>query len=169
ADRLYIVPGEPNSFAVETESSGIEDPAIELTELQASGGTTILTDMSYDNANKKITIESSAEGETILRVADKNTAAFKDVIVKSIAEMPGAPTVDNVLPRNGTVYVYFTPPSETGGIPLTGYIVEARNINDETDTISRNSLASGRFEFTGLVNGRTYKFRVAAKNAAGTG
>ena len=46
ADRLYIVPGEPNSFAVETESSGIEDPAIELTELQASGGTTILTDMS---------------------------------------------------------------------------------------------------------------------------
>jgi len=169
ADRLYIVPGEPNSFAVETESSGIEDPAIELTELQASGGTTILTDMSYDNANKKITIESSAEGETILRVADKNTAAFKDVIVKSIAEMPGAPTVDNVLPRNGTVYVYFTPPSDTGGIPLTGYIVEARNINDETDTISRNSLASGRFEFTGLVNGRTYKFRVAAKNAAGTG
>ncbi|MGI6585208.1 MAG: S-layer homology domain-containing protein [Lutisporaceae bacterium] len=169
ADRLYVVPGEPGSFAVETESSGSGAPDIELTELQASGKTAILTDMSYDKDNKKITIESSDEGETILRVADKNTAAFKDVIVKSTGEMPGAPTVDKVLPRNGTVYVYFTPPSDTGGIPLTGYIVEAKNINDETDTISRNSVASGRYEFTGLVNGRTYKFRVAAKNAAGTG
>ena len=168
-DRIYLVPNTLSSFGVEVESSGTEAPDIILTELQSSGGTAILTDMSYDNTNKQIKIISSTEGESILRVADKNTAAYKDVIVKATAEIPGAPAVDNVLPRNGMAYVYFTPPSDTGGVPLTGYIVEARNINDETDVISRNSVASGRYEFTGLTNGKTYRFRVAAKNVAGTG
>jgi hypothetical protein len=168
-DRIYLVPNTFSSFGVEVESSGTEAPEIILTELQSSGETAILTDMSYDNTNKQIIIKSLTEGETILRVADKNTAAFKDVMVKATAEIPGAPAVDNVLPRNGMAYVYFTPPSDTGGVPLTGYIVEAENINDETDILSRNSVTSGRYEFTDLTNGKTYRFRVAAKNVAGTG
>ena len=91
------------------------------------------------------------------------------MIVKATAVIPGAPAVEKVLRENGVAYVYFTPPSETGGVPLTGYILEAKNVNDETDIISKNSVASGRFEFTGLTNGKTYRFRVAAKKVAGTG
>jgi len=169
-NTLYIVPNTPGSFEVLVESSIEGSPDINLIEMLPSEKDPLLKDtMTYDSAEKKITIEAKAEGDTVLRVADQNTAAFKDVIVKVTAAIPGAPAVENVLPRDGVAYVYFTPPSDTGGVPLTGYILEAKNVNDETDIISRNSVASGRFEFTGLTNGKTYRFRVAARNVAGAG
>jgi hypothetical protein len=108
------------------------------------------------------------DGAAILRIADLRTASFKDVIVQATSGIPAAPAISSVLPRNGTAVVYITPPSDTGGGSIINYRVEAVNAADASDTKTQNA-ADTRYEFTGLTNGTSYQFRVAAVNAQATG
>jgi len=64
----------------------------------------------------------------------------------------------------------WTAPLSNGGLPISDYIVEYRQLTNATwnvfaDGTSANTTAT----VTGLVNGQTYAFRVTAKNSFGTG
>lgn len=84
-------------------------------------------------------------------------------ITVTAAELPGAPTgVVAVAGQNGTATVSWTAPTEDGGSPVTGYVV-ARN--GEVQQLA----AGSPHVFTGLANGATYYFAVAATTAAGAG
>ncbi len=81
---------------------------------------------------------------------------------------PGAPAITSATPGNGQVALVWTAPTDTGGAAITGYTV----------TPSRDGVAQGPISLTGtatsttvsgLTNGATYTFTVAARNAAGTG
>jgi len=79
------------------------------------------------------------------------------------ATVPGAPTNVNATPRDGQVTVTFDLPANNGGSPITGVIV--------------TSCLGDRYPFalgtpavvTGLTDGTSYKFTVAAVNAVGAG
>ena len=81
---------------------------------------------------------------------------------------PGAPTIGTATSGYELATISWTAPAYNGGSPLTGYIVtpyigffaQPSQTFNSTGTIQT---------FTGLSNGVTYRFKVAAINGIGTG
>lgn len=67
----------------------------------------------------------------------------------------------------GQAILSWTVPAGTGGSPITGYIVTPYVGTQAQPTRRFNSTAT-RQTVTGLTNGTTYTFKVAAINAIGT-
>jgi titin len=97
----------------------------------------------------------------------------------SPASAPSAPVIFAFTPssprslsgtaENEQVSLSWTVPSNTGGVPITDYIVEYSS-NDGTTwtTFADGSSAATSVTVTGLTNGTSYLFRVAATNGART-
>jgi hypothetical protein len=83
-------------------------------------------------------------------------------------EAPGAPTIGTALAGDALATVSWTAPVSDGGLPITGYTV--------TPYVGATALPARTFDstattqvITGLTNGTTYTFKVAATNGVGTG
>lgn len=71
---------------------------------------------------------------------------------------------------NSNVTLEWVVPSSNGGATITDYIIEYSGNNGSTWTIFEDGVSSSRSAtVTGLTNGETYIFRVAAVNSVGTG
>ena len=71
---------------------------------------------------------------------------------------------------SGQGFVYWQPPSSDGGSPVTGYRVTAYDFTTKRFLPTELASASATdLVYTGLGDGDTYNFAVAATNAAGTG
>jgi streptogramin lyase len=84
------------------------------------------------------------------------------------AEVPGAPTIGTATSGDGTVTVRWTAPTNNGGSAITGYVVTSYIGSESQDTWMFNGAATSG-ELGGNDYGTTYTFKVAAKNATGTG
>ena len=85
------------------------------------------------------------------------------------ATAPGAPTGVGGTSGNGQATVSWTAPSSTGGASITGYTVQYSSDGGNTWNTASCSGTSTSCTITGLTNGTSYTFRVAATNSAGTG
>jgi predicted phage tail protein len=105
------------------------------------------------------------------RIRAHNAAGWgpASAVVDSVPRtVPTAPQWPSVTPGDASATVYWLEPSSTGGATIDKYVVErAPGANGPwtnlVTTSSRNHTA------TGLTNGTTYYFRVAAHNTAGWG
>jgi hypothetical protein len=96
-------------------------------------------------------------------VDDSGDAAAATVTVTVSATAPGAPAAPVASAGAGEASVAFGSPSDTGGAPVSGYVVTAwPGGQSATGTGSPITV-------TGLTPGNTYTFTVAATNPAGTG
>ena len=79
---------------------------------------------------------------------------------------PGAPTLGVITAGDGQLSVAFTPPTNTGGAPITNYEYSTDGVNftafSPADTTSP-------LVITGLPNGTTYTVVIRAVNSAGSG
>ena len=85
------------------------------------------------------------------------------------AALPGTPTIGSATASNGSAMVTFSAPAANGGAPVTSYTVTA---TDTTTTANGGQTSTGSaspITVTGLTNGDSYTFKVAATNGAGTG
>lgn len=92
------------------------------------------------------------------------------VVAKSPFDPPDAPSQPEILGYTpNSCSLMWTPPLNTGGKPITGYIVEKRERGGEW--IKANSYPTPNTQFTvqGLHEGSRYEFRVTAVNEAGPG
>ena len=80
---------------------------------------------------------------------------------------PGIPAIGTAVAGNSQVTVNWTAPTTNGGSPVTGYIITPYIGTVSSPTITVGNVTT--YVVTGLVNGTTYTFRVAAVNANGTG
>ena len=83
--------------------------------------------------------------------------------------VPGAPTIGSATAANASASVAFTPPTDNGGASISSYTVTA---SDSTTPSNGGETASGSaspITVTGLTNGDSYTFTVAATNTNGTG
>ncbi|OIQ86247.1 fibronectin type III domain protein [mine drainage metagenome] len=94
------------------------------------------------------------------------TSARSAVVVP--ATVPGAPALGAVSAGDAVATVTWSAPVDTGGSPITGYVVTAYFGTTVVQTIPA-SAAVTRVEVTGLANGTGYTFDVVATNAAGPG
>ncbi len=82
--------------------------------------------------------------------------------------LPGAPAFSGArVPGDGAVTISWTVPADNGS-PITGYTVTPYIGNVAQTPVSFDASTTTR-TITGLTNGFTYRFRVAAVNANGTG
>ena len=83
-------------------------------------------------------------------------------------EAPEKPTISDITADSMTVS--WSPPEEDGGSPITGYILEKRDVSSKRWLkASSDAITELTFKFTGLSKGSSYEFRVSAQNKAGTG
>lgn len=84
--------------------------------------------------------------------------------------LPTAPTnVVGVGGKDSQVPVSWSAPSNDGGSPITAYIVQYSTSPYSSWTTATSTQASSPYTVSGLTNGTSYEFQVAAVNANGTG
>lgn len=88
--------------------------------------------------------------------------------VADAPQLPSAPQIGSVTAGDAKVSVGWAAPTSDGGSPITGYVVTPYIAGVGQTPVTFNSTALSQ-DVTGLANGTTYTFRVAAKNAVGTG
>ncbi|MDR0888741.1 MAG: fibronectin type III domain-containing protein [Coriobacteriales bacterium] len=85
-------------------------------------------------------------------------------------DVPGAPTINNVVPGNGTLTLYFSSPSQNGGADIDKYRIGYRATDNDTWTYCQSELMLyGAVNITDLANGTAYYVCIAAHNAKGYG
>ena len=82
--------------------------------------------------------------------------------------VPGVPTSLALTPGNGQVSLSWTAPAADGYTPITDYSVQYKSGSSWIPFIDGVSTGTTAI-VSGLTNGTTYSFRVAAVNARGTG
>ncbi|MGE3686242.1 MAG: M4 family metallopeptidase, partial [Acidimicrobiia bacterium] len=90
-----------------------------------------------------------------------------DLSIYTCALAPDTPTGVVATPGNGKAALTWTAPAD-GGSPITSYVITPMLAGVAQTSVTTPSAATTH-TVTGLVNGLTYTFVVAAKNAAGTG
>uniref|UniRef100_A0A8C3FBY7 Titin n=1 Tax=Chrysemys picta bellii TaxID=8478 RepID=A0A8C3FBY7_CHRPI len=78
---------------------------------------------------------------------------------------PGKPVVSDITENAATVS--WTLPKSDGGSPITGYILERREISGKWVRVNKTPVLQLKFRATGLFEGNTYEFRVFAENMVG--
>lgn len=85
-----------------------------------------------------------------------------------VPDPPSAPKVTNII--GDSVTVGWTPPSNDGGAPVTGYVVEMRQTTSPRwIKATLTPTPDTTFRASRLIRGTEYEFRVCAVNRAGTG
>jgi alpha-tubulin suppressor-like RCC1 family protein len=106
---------------------------------------------------------------TVTATNDVGTGPASDASEAVVpATVPGAPPSVTAERGDGQATVSWTAPLSNGGSALTGYIVTPSANGTPETPIDVESSATTTV-ITGLTNGDSYTFRVAAKNAVGTG
>ena len=81
---------------------------------------------------------------------------------------PGVPIGLSSVAGDARLLLNWLEPSNNGGSSITGYVVEYTPSGGSPTTVNTGS-SSASYLLTGLNNGTTYTFRVAAANIVGTG
>jgi titin len=139
-------------------------------ETSVDGGSTWI--VVSTSATSPHTLSSLTNGVThLVRVTAQNaagTSAPSSAAVVTPAGVPGTPVGLTILSGNGLLSMTWSAPGNSGGLPVTSYIVQTSSDGNVWTTASSGSPASSAV-LTGLANGVPVHVRVAAVNAAGSG
>src|SRR5271157_5063829 len=96
------------------------------------------------------------------------TTSYLDNIGASWAQLPTAPQSVSAAAGNGQVVLNWAAPASNGGSPIAGYtIYQGTTSGNEAFLATIGNVLT--YTATGLTNGQTYYFKVAAMNAEGIG
>lgn len=177
-------PGAPTILRNATRGNG--QATVSWTVPTWDGGTPItgyaVTPYIGHYALSPVVFSSTATTQTITGLTNGTTYRFRVQAINAMgasaysavtnpvtpATVPGAPTIRPVTPGDGQATVSWTAPSSNGGSPITAYVVTPYVGFYPLPPTTFNSTATTQV-VTGLTNGTTYRFRVRAINAVGTG
>jgi fibronectin type 3 domain-containing protein len=134
-----------------------------------SGGETLLTTLgnvtSWNDTN-------AANGTTyyykLSAVNAVGESAVSNELSATPATVPGAPTLNNATPGNGSVALMWSPPSSNGGSATTGYkVYRGTTSGGETLLTTLGNVTS--WTDNNAANGTAYYYKVTAVNSVGEG
>jgi hypothetical protein len=109
----------------------------------------------------------SEEGNAAVRFVD---SAFAGAVPPAATAVPAAPTIGPATFGNASATVRWTAPSTDGGSAITGYLVRVLDgTGGQVGALRPADATATSLVVTGLTNGASYQFQVAATNAVGTG
>lgn len=108
---------------------------------------------------------------TVLNTPADDGGSATDAAAFTVGDLPSAPRNLGATRSNGVVNLKWDPPTSDGGLDLTGYDVAVTKTADGSAPSPTPSVTveGTTAQVAGLVNGTSYSFTVAAKNAVGTG
>ncbi len=138
----------------------------------ASGPWTTISDGT--STARQFTVTGLTNGTRyFFRVAARNpvgTGPFSAAAAATPRTVPSAPRAVTATPRARAVRLTWTAPASNSGAAITDYVIQrARSRSGPWTTVNDGMSTARQFTVTGLTNGARYFFRVAARNAAGTG
>jgi titin len=179
-------PSVPDAPTIGTASGGNAQAALTWTAPAFNGNSTVtgyvVTPYIASVAQTPVTFNSTATVQTITGLTNGTTYTFTVAAINAVgtgaqstesnavtpATVPGAPTIGTASAGSGQATVSWTAPTSDGGSPITGYVVTPYVGYAPQPSTTFNSTATTQI-VTGLTNGTSYRFRVQAINAAGTG
>ncbi len=144
-----------------------------LVQYSSDGGTTWVTAPANDiSGTTAVLTNIPSPSSDLFRVAALNglvPSPYSNAVFTQISS-PSAPLGVAARAGSGAVTVTWTAPTSTGGLPLTGYVIQAStNAGQSWSAVAGSPVAASATSLTvsGLANGISYQFRVAAENALG--
>ena len=164
---------------IESESDGgakIEEYIVERKEVgkkswkQVSSSSQLTTEIvglkKESSYNFRVIARNTVGCSEALNIEETFTAA-KAEIKKSL---PGSPSVSVTDVTSRSVTLQWNPPSNTGGVHLTGYIIEKRISSSETwERVVTVESSITSFTVENLKEKSEFYFRVSAENEVGVG
>lgn len=173
-----------NVTGVSATLHGLVNPGGMNTEIQfrystawdLSNSTVVLADQSPATGNANVSASKTISGLALnttyyYRVTASNTlgnAALATILSFTTLDVPGAPSNIAVTPSSGQATISWDAPANTGGSPITGYIVTSSGGQTCTVTAVPPDAAAESCIISGLTNGTSYTFTVVAITAVGT-
>ena len=171
--NLAAVPGDA-SLAISWQPPASDGGAPPVTQynLSVTGGVAPIT-QTLAATFRNTTVSGLANGTnyTVTLTASNSKGEGTAATVKDAkpGKVPGAPTTLTTSDvGNQTVTLAWTAPTDTGGLPITKYVI----VPSSGPTVDVTSTATGvptNKVLTGLTNGTAYTFQVQAVTAFGTG
>ncbi|HXC75648.1 MAG TPA: GH25 family lysozyme [Candidatus Acidoferrum sp.] len=179
------VPGPPTAVSA---TAGTAQATLSWTAPTNTGGSEItgykVTPFIGATAQTTIPTDSNATGFTVNSLLSGTTYTFKVAAINSIgtgsasaasnavtpsaASVPGPPTAAVATAGNARVSLTWTAPASDGGSAITSYRVTPF-IGATAQTAIPTGTPGTSFTVSGLTNGTTYTFTIAATNVVGTG
>jgi len=120
-----------------------------------------------------VAIRTASSRAPLFRVApitDLGYGFFSRATRAVAPTVPSAPTNVVGISGNASTQITWAAPTLAGGVPITDYAIQYSTNGGKTWTTFRDSVSANRVAtISRLINGKPYVFRVAAKNAVGTG
>ena len=123
------------------------------------------------------TARSLIEGKLyVFRIRAENMIGVSDALEGKHVEArspydppgpPGQPQIDAYSPSSATIT--WSPPTETGGRPISGYFIEKRELGSEWIRVNHYPTPNLNYIIPGLREGARFEFRAIACNEAGPG
>jgi hypothetical protein len=146
----FTVTGPPTA----THSVTVLDGSHPIGSCALSDGSCAVSTRSLSGGNHSITASYGGDG---------NFPAFTSAAInQAILTVPSSPTGPTAVPGNGSATIHWSPPSNSGGTPVTSYSVTG-NPSGACGTSGATSCS-----ISGLTNGTPYRFSVTATNIVGT-
>jgi subtilisin family serine protease len=180
------IPPQPPAAPILTANAGVS--AVELSWSAPPDGGSPITDYVIErssngsswsavrdgvNTGTSFWVSALSNGKTYaFRIAATNRAGrgpWSAMVQATPRTVPGAPRSLSAQGRDSQVTLAWSPPSSTGGAAVTDYVVQWSLDGRSWTTVADGVSASASATVTGLTNGWSYRFRVAAVNLAGSG
>ena len=174
-------PGAPNGL---TATAGDAQVSLSWRAPGSDGGAAITGYRVYQGADQKPVASVTGTSATVKNLSNGTTYSFTVTAVNKAGEgpasgaasatptaaitKPGPPNGLTASPGNGQVALSWTAPGPAGGTGISGYeIYQGTRPGGESGAPVNASLVAGTsYTVTGLANGTTYYFTVAAVNQA---
>src|SRR6266576_523059 len=175
------VPGAPRGLGA---TAGDAQGSLSWKAPSSDGGAAITGYRVYQGTSKKPVASVTGTATTVKNLSNGTAYSFKVTAVNKAGEgpasgaasatpaaavtKPGLPNGLTASPGNGKVTLSWKAPGSDGGAGISGYeIYRGTSPGGESGTPVNASLVAGTsFTVTGLTNGTTYYFTVAAVNKA---
>ncbi len=159
----------PNAPTIGTVTPGNRSAVVAFTASGSSstisGYTATCGSIAVTGTASPITVTGLTNGTayscSVTASNSAGTSTASSTVSVTPCTVPDAPTIGTVSVGNTMATVNFTPPTNTGGSDITGYILFA-----SPGSLTASGTASP-ITMTGLTNGTTYSFTVKALNGAG--
>lgn len=155
-------------------NSGYGDPDVSPGHNDGSQSVTLSWNPPVTTFLAYVAGTAQAPAFAVYTEAPASTASTDSLAITYVESItpPHTPTGVTATAGNGAATVSWVAPTNNGGLPITGYDVQYSSNGGSSWTSAssafRTSTATAQ-TVTGLANGTTYLFRVAAINAVGTG